>query len=37
MLNPVYVPPETLEETDGGGKIENDEEITVNMYALIED
>ena len=36
MFNPVYVPPETLEGTDGGG---NDVEVTITMDkgALIED
>ena len=34
MLNPVYIPPDALEEVDSGVKIEDDEEITVNKNAL---
>jgi len=34
MLNPVYIPPDALEEADSGVKIEDDDEITVNKNAL---
>ena len=34
MLNPVYVPPDALEEMDAGKTIEDDDEITVNKGAL---
>jgi len=34
MLNPVYIPPNALEEADSSVKIEDDDEITVNKNAL---
>ena len=34
MLNPVYIPPDALEEMDAGKIIEDDDEITVNKGAL---
>ena len=34
ILNPVYIPPDALEEMDAGKTIEDDDEITVNKGAL---
>ena len=34
MLNPVYIPPDALEEMDAGKTIDDDDEITVNKGAL---